>query len=324
MSSSSRAVTALLDGDWRASLGDLVLFEEIWKWGFGFGGFWRWCPELELLSAGAHAFCRHRELLDSRLKQGQKEFEEKFQKSFCLTNKVDSQSMNVGRAVMANLVGGIGYFYGQSKIALARSSSHNKCDNFVPYWLLSFIQMFQADLFSRGFLWDEGVGIFIFAWTLLDTLVGFDECDGWIPREQILGAEALRVLKWTFLYYLSFKAFHISWLPKLCSVQGSAISSNLKALFPAWYFAFTYFTADCIGILTDQNKLVVAVGGATALAAGVYTTRNICMNQKRNQRWKSLFPSLIPLLIRNGIRDGNKNSVSDSVANQKRNQRRNS
>lgn len=26
-------------------------------------------------------------------------------------------------------------------------------------------------------------------------------------------------------------------------------------------------------ILTDQNKLVVAVGGATALAAGVYTTR---------------------------------------------------
>ncbi|KAK9094805.1 hypothetical protein Scep_026274 [Stephania cephalantha] len=36
MSSSSRAVTALLDGDWRSSLGDLVLFEEIWKWGFGF------------------------------------------------------------------------------------------------------------------------------------------------------------------------------------------------------------------------------------------------------------------------------------------------
>lgn len=26
-------------------------------------------------------------------------------------------------------------------------------------------------------------------------------------------------------------------------------------------------------ILTDQNKLVVTVGGVTALAAGVYTTR---------------------------------------------------
>ncbi|KAK9167389.1 hypothetical protein Scep_002580 [Stephania cephalantha] len=35
------AITALLVGDWRASLGDLVLFEEIWKWGLdlvGFGG----------------------------------------------------------------------------------------------------------------------------------------------------------------------------------------------------------------------------------------------------------------------------------------------
>ncbi|KAK9148622.1 hypothetical protein Scep_007379 [Stephania cephalantha] len=51
MSSPSRAITALLVGDWRASLGDLVLFEEIWKWGFGFGGFWRWCSEFELLSA---------------------------------------------------------------------------------------------------------------------------------------------------------------------------------------------------------------------------------------------------------------------------------
>jgi hypothetical protein len=26
-------------------------------------------------------------------------------------------------------------------------------------------------------------------------------------------------------------------------------------------------------IVTDQNKLVVAVGGVTALAAGIYTTR---------------------------------------------------
>ncbi|KAK9163025.1 hypothetical protein Syun_003927 [Stephania yunnanensis] len=62
MSSSSRAVTTLSDGDWISNLGDLVLFEEIWKWGFGFGGFWRWCSELELLSAGARAFCRHRRI----------------------------------------------------------------------------------------------------------------------------------------------------------------------------------------------------------------------------------------------------------------------
>ncbi|KAK9099425.1 hypothetical protein Syun_026470 [Stephania yunnanensis] len=67
MSSSSRAVTTLLDGDWRASLGDLVLFKEIWKWGFGFGGFWRWCSEFELLSTGARAFSRRHRIRPRRL-----------------------------------------------------------------------------------------------------------------------------------------------------------------------------------------------------------------------------------------------------------------
>ncbi|KAK9114635.1 hypothetical protein Syun_021432 [Stephania yunnanensis] len=66
MSSPSRAVTTLLVGDWRASLGDLVLFEEIWKWGFGFGGFWRWYSEFELLSTRAHAFCCHRHISHRR------------------------------------------------------------------------------------------------------------------------------------------------------------------------------------------------------------------------------------------------------------------
>jgi ATPase family AAA domain-containing protein 3A/B len=44
-----------------------------------------------------------------------------------------------------------------------------------------------------------------------------------------------------------------------------------------WAWTITYCISLAVGgiyaILTDQNKLVVAVGGATALAAGVYTTR---------------------------------------------------
>lgn len=34
-----------------------------------------------------------------------------------------------------------------------------------------------------------------------------------------------------------------------------------------------FFLGGLRAILTDQNKLVVAVGGVTALAAGIYTTR---------------------------------------------------
>ena len=36
---------------------------------------------------------------------------------------------------------------------------------------------------------------------------------------------------------------------------------------------YLYVAGGLRAILTDQNKLVVAVGGVTALAAGVYTTR---------------------------------------------------
>ena len=43
------------------------------------------------------------------------------------------------------------------------------------------------------------------------------------------------------------------------------------------YTLSIYFCLNCVGsvriLLTDRNKLVMAVGGATALAAGVYTTR---------------------------------------------------
>ncbi|KAK9150948.1 hypothetical protein Syun_009257 [Stephania yunnanensis] len=42
--------------------------------------------------------------------------------------------------------------------------------------------------------------------------------------------------------FLSFKTFHISWLPKLCSVRGSAISSNLKALSLALPFTVLEWT----------------------------------------------------------------------------------
>lgn len=34
--------------------------------------------------------------------------------------QVDSESISVGKAAIGNLLGGIGYFYGQSKIALSR------------------------------------------------------------------------------------------------------------------------------------------------------------------------------------------------------------
>lgn len=39
------------------------------------------------------------------------------------------------------------------------------------------------------------------------------------------------------------------------------------------HFVVLTFIGGLRAILTDQNKMIVAVGGVTALAAGIYTTR---------------------------------------------------
>ncbi|KAG4974549.1 hypothetical protein JHK87_031370 [Glycine soja] len=50
--------------------------------------------------------------LSNQLKYKEQAFYEKFEKIFNLAEKVDSESICVGKAVIGNLLGGIGYFYG--------------------------------------------------------------------------------------------------------------------------------------------------------------------------------------------------------------------
>ncbi|RDX71341.1 Mannosyl-oligosaccharide glucosidase GCS1, partial [Mucuna pruriens] len=57
--------------------------------------------------------------LSNQLKYKEQAFDEKFEKIFNLAKKVDSESISVGKAVVGNLLGGIGYFYGHSEIALS-------------------------------------------------------------------------------------------------------------------------------------------------------------------------------------------------------------
>jgi mannosyl-oligosaccharide glucosidase len=59
-------------------------------------------------------------MLSARLESKQKEFEERYDQIFNVNNKIDSKELSVGRAALSNLLGGVGYFYGQSKIALPK------------------------------------------------------------------------------------------------------------------------------------------------------------------------------------------------------------
>lgn len=120
-------------------------------------------------------------------------FNRKFEETFRLHEKNFTKNyIKFAKTAFSNLIGGIGYFYGASRVR----SEHTQTP--VPYWKAPlFTAVPSRSFFPRGFLWDEGFhGLLIAAWDIdleLDIISHwFDlmNVEGWIPREQILGREA--------------------------------------------------------------------------------------------------------------------------------------
>ncbi|CAA7050834.1 unnamed protein product, partial [Microthlaspi erraticum] len=129
-------------------------------------------------------------------------FEAKFKECFHLSEKLDSETLVVGKAAIGNMLGGIGYFYGQSKIQVPKSTQLQQPKSesgFLLYWPAElYTAVPSRPVFPRGFLWDEGFHqLLIWRWNIRITLeivgnwLDLMNIDGWIPREQILGEEAL-------------------------------------------------------------------------------------------------------------------------------------
>ncbi|KAJ8758894.1 hypothetical protein K2173_002673 [Erythroxylum novogranatense] len=137
--------------------------------------------------------------LRTQLKVKQMEFDAKFQKCFNITDKVETEAITVGKVAIANMLGGIGYFYGQSKISYPTKINQKVHNNFLAYWPAElYTAVPSRPFFPRGFLWDEGFHqLLIWRWDIsicLDIIghwLDLMNIEGWIPREQILGAEAV-------------------------------------------------------------------------------------------------------------------------------------
>jgi mannosyl-oligosaccharide glucosidase len=117
------------------------------------------------------------------------------------------------KSLFSNLIGGIGYFYGDSRVDRSYDDAYlEENDGFweeaeeakarnTQHLLENPAELFTSipsrPFFPRGFLWDEGFHLLpIIDWDVdltLDIVKSWfnlmDE-DGWIGREQILGAEA--------------------------------------------------------------------------------------------------------------------------------------
>uniref|UniRef100_A0A1A9UT33 Mannosyl-oligosaccharide glucosidase n=1 Tax=Glossina austeni TaxID=7395 RepID=A0A1A9UT33_GLOAU len=121
-------------------------------------------------------------------------FDKRFEDTFNLKVRGFSvDEINFAKYAVSNMLGGIGYFYGASKVKSVYTSKA------VPYWKSAlYTAVPSRSFFPRGFLWDEGFhGLLLSSWDIdieLDIMSHwFDllNIEGWIPREQILGVEAM-------------------------------------------------------------------------------------------------------------------------------------
>lgn len=151
--------------------------------------------------------------LSKHIGDNQKAFWAKFIETFTPNDPFNIESLQrFSSNMFSNLIGGLGYFYGDSVVdrsyapeydeenegfweetAVARSRRQEKLEG--PSELFTTVP--SRPFFPRGFLWDEGFHLLPIADWDMDLVLEvvkswfnlMDE-DGWIGREQILGAEA--------------------------------------------------------------------------------------------------------------------------------------
>lgn len=123
---------------------------------------------------------------------GLSSFDAKFDQVFGLRD-LGAEETELAKVSLSNVLGGIGYWHGQS-ISEDPGSQHGMKE-LDPVNLLTATP--SRATFPRGFLWDEGFHqLIVQKWNAklssecLQSWFSMIQPNGWIPREQILGIEA--------------------------------------------------------------------------------------------------------------------------------------
>lgn len=140
-------------------------------------------------------------------------FSARFKKVFDFKAPFNTQKYDkFAKSMFSNLIGGIGYFSGYQLIDRSYAEEYEEANEGFweeaaeargrkaqelegPYELFTSVP--SRPFFPRGFLWDEGFHLLPIADWDIDLVLEIVRSwyktmdnDGWIPREQILGAEA--------------------------------------------------------------------------------------------------------------------------------------
>ncbi|XP_058047980.1 mannosyl-oligosaccharide glucosidase isoform X1 [Ahaetulla prasina] len=178
-------------------------------------------------------------------------FERRFEETFGLSRKgFSGQEQHFARALLSNMLGGMGYFYGHSLV----QSPYTEAPQPYPAGSL-FTAVPSRSFFPRGFLWDEGFHQLLLArWdpALSQEVLAhwFDlmNVEGWIPREQILGDEALAKVPLEFVVQHSQAGNPPTFFLVLQQLlrQGAVEQSYLRRIYPrlqSWYSWYNHTQA---------------------------------------------------------------------------------
>lgn len=188
-----------------------------------------------------------------------KQFDRKFEEKFSLTSKGFSEKqVQFAQAALSNMVGGIGYFYGSSKVI---SRFFKKP---VDYWDSPlYTAVPSRPFFPRGFLWDEGFHqLLISQWdeSISKDIIGhwldLINIEGWIPREQILGDEARTKVPSDFVVQHNENANPPTLILPIKSMvdKGVLDEGYLRKIFPRLKAWFNWFNTTQLGSLPSTYR----------------------------------------------------------------------
>ncbi len=207
-------------------------------------------------------------VLTDELEKRKVAFDEKFESSFGLQAKgFTSSQIEFAKAALSNMLGGMGYFFGQSVV----QSAYNEHPVLYPEGPL-FTAVPSRSFFPRGFLWDEGFHqLLISKWDthltqeVIAHWLDLINVEGWIPREQILDDEARSKVPSEFIVqhnenanpptvFLALQELleQLDAQPELSSSQ--TMIPFLRRLYPRLQIWFEWFNTTQPGIIANSYR----------------------------------------------------------------------